>query len=94
MQASRVTVTKSLISLIFLENHYLEEAGERECLSGSKVLLKSKCESACKELKIETDAAVRGDGKKCFSTLDQKCRMQKFLPGSGKFRLICKLPGN
>ena len=92
MEASRVT--KSLISFIFVENHYLEKTGEKECQSGSKVLLKSKCESACKELEIETDTAVRADDRTCFSTLDQKCRMQKNLPSSGGFRLICKLPGN
>ena len=72
----------------------MEKLGLKECKSGSKVLEKSKCESACKELSIETDTAVRVDGRKCFSTLDQKCRMQKNLPSGGGFRLICKLPGN
>ena len=70
----------------------MEKMEAKECLNGSKVLEKSKCESACGQLKIDTVFTLIGGT--CFSTQDQKCRMQKNLPSGGGFRLICKLPGN
>ena len=96
MEASRVI--KSSISFIFVENHYLEKTGEKECLAGSKVARKSNCASACGQLKLVTDETLFGGT--CFARQDLKCRMQKYLPSENKplaqrtFRLICKLPGN
>ena len=72
----------------------MEKMGAKECLSGSKVLEKSKCESACGQLKIEKDSAVLVDGRTCFSSRDQKCRMQMNLPPGPSFRLICKRSGD
>ena len=72
----------------------MEKLGLKECKSGSKVLEKSKCESACKELNVERDeSAVLEDGQSCFSTQEQKCRMQTNLPTRAPFRLICKRSG-
>ena len=72
----------------------MERLGLKECKSGSKVLEKSKCESACKELNVERDKPTElNDGKSCFSTQDYKCRMQTKLLGA-RFRLICKRSGD
>ena len=72
----------------------METLGAKECQSGSKVLEESKCLDACKELNIEVDTSVRKDGRTCFSSNRQKCRMQVNLPSGGKFRLICKRSGD
>ena len=73
----------------------MEKLGEKNCLSGTKVLEKSKCESACKEQNVDVDnAGGLVDGKKCFSTNNKKCRTQTNLPSNGKFNLICKRPGD
>ena len=72
----------------------MEKAGAKECSSGSKVLDKSKCESACVQLKIEKDTAELVDGRTCFSSLNQKCRMLTRLPPGTSFRLICKRSGD
>ena len=90
MQAS--SVKKSLAVFFFVEKFYLEKMGATECLTGSTVNKKTKCASACGQLNIKEDETLFGGT--CFSKQDLTCRMQQNLPSSGKFRLLCQLPGN
>ena len=82
-----------------LAKYWLEKKGARECQTGSKVLDKSQCESACKELNIERGTATLEDGKPCFSTGKQICRQNGDKNGGGKVgnsdaALICTSSGN
>ena len=73
----------------------METKGEKNCLSGTKVVVKSQCEKACKELNVKINhPGELKEGKQCFSTSDRKCRTQTNLPGGGGFHKICKRSGD
>ena len=82
-----------------LAKYWLEKKGAKDCQTGSKVLDRSQCESACKELNIERGTATLEDGKPCFSTGKQMCRQNGGTNG-GEFggkadaALICTSSGN
>ena len=52
--------------LTLLGKYWLEKKGAKDCQTGSKVLDKSQCLSACADLNIAVGNDALEDGKPCF----------------------------
>ena len=83
--------------LSLLVRYGLENIGATECQTGSKVLDKSQCESACKHLNIALGSTALQDGEPCFRALKtsskkQYCRQPAALGVQAE--LICQGSGN
>ena len=82
-------------SFTLLVKYWLEKKGATECQTGSKVLDKSQCVSACKHLNIAFGTHALQDGKPCFRGLKegkQYCRQNANQGGGAE--LICQGSGN
>ena len=88
---------KMLIFLTLLGKYSLEKEGATECQSGSKVVDKSQCVSACKDLNIAMGTVPLQDGKPCFRGIHAasggyQCRQLASL--GVKANLICQSSGD
>ena len=86
-----------LIFLTLLGKYSLEKEGATECQSGSKVVDKSHCVSACKDLNIAMGTVPLQDGKPCFRGIhaasgNYQCRQAANL--GVKANLICQTSGD
>ena len=84
--------------MTLLGNYWLEEKeGATECQTGSKVVDKSQCVSACAHLNIALDNGALRDGKPCFRGVhaasgDYLCRQAASI--GAKAKLICQSSGD
>ena len=83
--------------LTLLVKYWLEKEGATKCQTGSKVLDKSQCLSACAHLNIAVGNVALEDGKPCFRGVgrwskDYKCKQIATLGETAN--LICQSSGN
>ena len=83
--------------LTLLVKYWLEKEGATKCQTGSKVLDKSQCVSACTSLNIAMGTVPLKDGKPCFSGVhspsgEHQCRQSANI--GVKANLICQGSGN